>query len=148
MEMYIETMNNSETPGIWISLDFKTFDEIQEEINTFLEEHDVDTYQVLDYDDMLNFGLHPDINDIAEYIELCELHGKDVTEAAIIIGTQPENFINEFVDAGEFARHYAEETGLFENASDTLMQFFDFDRFGTYLLDNFVDEHNGFYFYK
>lgn len=85
----LASYNNGTMYGKWIDVAGEWIDEIRDQIDTMLKASPTpgaEEYAIHDYDDLPNFGEHPDLQAIADYSRLVEEYehlGGDVVRAIV-----------------------------------------------------------------
>lgn len=119
--------NSEKATGEWIETDHGA-EAIQEEIDEILKnskEPNAEAFIVTEYDNMPDFGEHPDIELLAEVMEIVEDHGspflawldncmdRDMDDADEMRSEFEERYRGEYSDAGEYGEEMAE--GMFSD---------------------------------
>jgi len=141
MEMFV-AVNDDKDNGFWLDVDSLSADEIKEKINEFLAENDAEDWIVVDYDDMPDFGEHPNLDSIEEFVADVDSHGYEVAEAAFELGVSCDNYYGYYESKEDLGYDWIEATG---EIPDHLSFYFDYEALGRDLAMDFV-EHNGYYF--
>lgn len=139
----LEAYNNGRLVFEWVDIEGLDEDEINEEIQARLDKWGKEEYMVADYDGIpSDFGEYPSIADLAQYIELCDEHGKDIVDAWISyygncnLDKIGDAYHGTFKSEDDFAIEHAENCGLLENWPDSMIIYFDYKAYRKDLLIN------------
>jgi antirestriction protein len=164
----LSSYNNGILHGKWIKLLTKKpyhdeeiweFDKnyIQDEINSMLKSSKMpyaDEWAVHDYNNFINLGEYPSIDEIEKYMYAIEKHSYDVVKgfkemypSEDISSLDDKEYHLHYSSFKEYAEHYANEIVLCEyNSDSTIYRYFDYDLFAKDLQDNYsvyeTDDHD------
>ena len=111
-------------------------------------------WAIHDYDDLPStFGEHPDLDELAAYVEAVDEHGEAFAaywdhESRVDVADAVEGFedayAGEYRNTEEWAEAFLEDTGAFQGASELVCRYFDFETYARdarlggdmYFLDN------------
>jgi len=155
MKIYITDLaayNEGNLDGFWLDIECLDADEIQDEIDIFLEKQsekygvEREEYFVTDYDGISSeFGEYPVIDELVEYAENVDQYGQSVVDAAKCLDVPVESYSGSYDNTTDLAIEYAESTDLFGGCAETLERYFDYESFGRDLAMDY-SEYDGYYF--
>jgi len=133
----LASYNNGTMHGEWIDVAGECIDEIRGQIQGIIDASPTpgaEEYAIHDYDDLPNFGEHPDLQAIADYVQLVEEYehlGADAVRAIVDncngnIGQAKQDCANAFVyDCfGSYADEIADE--MLHDAAPSIACYFDY----------------------
>ena len=157
----LASYNNGVLHGAWIDAS-DDVDAMQADVNQMLREspfpnvtveHPVsgedvpsaEEYAVHDYDGLPSrLGEHPDLQAIADYVELIDAADDRGLDAAVVAAVVAnfngdvgeakdaieDNYLGAFDSLTAYAEDYIESTGMLDGVNDTVARYFDFESFG------------------
>lgn len=133
----LASYNNGTMHGEWIDVAGECIDEIRGQIQGIIDASPTpgaEEYAIHDYDDLPNFGEHPDLQAIADYVQLVEEYehlGADVVRAIVDnckgnIGQAARDCGNAFIyDCfGRYAEEVADE--MLQGTDPSIACYFDY----------------------
>jgi antirestriction protein len=119
-------------------------DYIQDEINSMLKSSkmpNAEEWAIHDYNNFINLGEYPSIDEIEKYMYAIEKHGYDVVKgfkemypSEDISNLDDKTYHLHYSNFKEYANHYAEVIVLSEyNPDSTIYRYFDYDKFANEL---------------
>jgi antirestriction protein len=120
----------------------------QERYSNALEAHE--EFAIHDYDDMVDLGEHPSLEEVQAWAKLVERYGLGPVDAYHELGYEdPEKFRDHFIGIFEseedYARSFIEDTGLLAGVSDSVKNYFDYE---AYTRDLFMDLDSAYLSYN
>ena len=160
----LQQYNEGHLVGRWFTLDGLTKEEHREEVQNWLKEltNSEENTEGNLYEEWIlgdaegvpaeyvdTYGIDEDFFKLQEAVS-GSCYGIEVFKAGIALGIDldkiTEAYYGQFEDDEDFARGYADGTGMFDGVPDYVRMYFDYESFGRDLTINDYMEEDGYYF--